>query len=690
MFNRTEQDERGFLTAVILKLQDTLDRLNGNIQGVSSDVKAFKAYLWEHQSDMDHVEKVSVRESITQAALTGESAVERRKRILKLMDTPWFGRIDFKEKKAQKERPIYVGIHNYTDDVSRQIIIYDWRAPVSSMFYDYELGQAQYEVMGETIEGLIELKRQFRIRQGRMEYMLESSLNIHDEVLQKELSHTSDEKMKNIVATIQRDQNAIIRNDDALVLIIQGVAGSGKTSIALHRIAFLLYKHKGEISSNDIMIISPNKVFADYISNVLPELGEEKIREIGFEALMDQQLNGKVKFQSFFEQVSEVIEDKHPDVSERIAFKATFDFVNQMRRYLTHIENNYFEANDVGVAHRYFVPRAFVGKRFQGYHRLPLARRFERVAEDIVAEMRFRHQADLKAADVNRVKADVRKMFRHTTIQQLYSDFYGWMGKPEMFKKRTRNVLEYADVAPMVYLKMLFEGAQINTEVKHLLVDEMQDYTPIQYAVLAKLFPCKKTILGDASQSVNPYSSSNSADIERVFPGAVSMQLNTSYRSTFEITDFAQNISRNVDLVAIERHGQKVEVEAYKNTAAETEGILNEITDFRTSGDNTLGIICKSQKQADALYALLRPDNRDVYVLTSESVAFLNGIVITTAYLAKGLEFDRVMVVHVTDKNYHNEVDRSMLYVACTRAMHQLKVSYVKKPSPLLDFAIEK
>jgi DNA helicase-2/ATP-dependent DNA helicase PcrA len=690
MFNRTEQDERAFLTAVQLKLQDTLERLNGNIQGVSSDVKAFKEYLWEHQSDMDHVEKVSVRESITQAALTGESAVERRKRIQKLMDTPWFGRIDFKEKDAPTERPIYVGIHNYTDEASKKIIVYDWRAPVSSLFYDYELGQAQYEVMGETIEGWIQLKRQFRIRQGKMEYMLESSLNIHDEVLQKELSHTSDEKMKNIVATIQRDQNAIIRNDDALVLIIQGVAGSGKTSIALHRIAFLLYKHKGEITSNDIMIISPNKVFADYISNVLPELGEEKIREIGFEELMDQQLNGKVKFQSFFDQVSEVIEDKHKDVSERIAFKATFDFVNQMRRYLTHIENNYFEANDVGVANRYFVPSAFVQKRFLGYHRLPLARRFERVAEDIVAEMRFRHQADLKSADLNRVKNDVRKMFRYTTIQQLYQDFYDWMGKPEMLKKRSRTVLEYADVAPMVYLKMLFEGAHSKAEVKHLLVDEMQDYTPIQYAVLARLFLCKKTILGDASQSVNPYSSSNAADIERVFPGAVSMQLNTSYRSTYEITDFAQNISRNADLVAIERHGKAVEVLTYKRANAETAGILNEIAEFRASGDNTLGIICKSQKQADALYALLRPDNKDVYVLTSESVAFLNGIVITTAYLAKGLEFDRVLVVHVTDKNYHNEVDRSMLYVACTRAMHRLKVSFVKKASPLLAFAIEK
>ncbi|MCA1745655.1 MAG: ATP-binding domain-containing protein, partial [Bacteroidales bacterium] len=253
-----------------------------------------------------------------------------------------------------------------------------------------------------------------------------------------------------------------------------------------------------------------------------------------------------------------------------------------------------------------------------------------------------------------------------------------------------RSVLEYADVAPMVYLKMLFEGAQSKAEVKHLLVDEMQDYTPIQYAVLARLFLCKKTILGDASQSVNPYSSSNAADIERVFPGAVSMQLNTSYRSTYEITDFAQNISRNADLVAIERHGKAVEVLPYKSADAETEGILIEIVEFRASGDNTLGIICKSQKQADALYALLRPDNKDVYVLTSESVAFLNGIVITTAYLAKGLEFDRVLVVHVTDKNYHNEVDRSMLYVACTRAMHQLKVSFVKKPSPLLGFAIDK
>lgn len=257
------------------KLAAAVAQVDVNVNNYSKELKEQKEYLYENKTGMDHAEKVSVRQSIYQVALTGESAVAKKKRLRKLLQSPYFGRLDFTEQDSGEELPLYIGIHSYFDEEERQNLVHDWRAPVSSMFYDFELGEANFEAPGGEVKGFINRKRQFRIREGRMEYMLENAQHVHDDILQKELSKASDDKMKNIVATIQRDQNAIIRNEEARTLIIQGVAGSGKTSIALHRIAFLLYRFKEEISSKDILILSPNKVFADYISNVLPELGED-------------------------------------------------------------------------------------------------------------------------------------------------------------------------------------------------------------------------------------------------------------------------------------------------------------------------------------------------------------------------------------------------------------------------------
>ena len=674
MFNRSEQEERQFLQKILERLRYTLRKIDGKIQDHSQDVQDFKEYLWENMADMDHAEKVSVRQSITQTAMSGESAVERKKRIRKLLDIPYFGRIDFKEDDSETPHPVYIGIHSFYDFETRENLIHDWRAPVSGMFYDYETGPAGYSVPEGEVNGEITLKRQYRIRNGEMAFMLESSLNIHDDVLQKELSASSDEKMKNIVATIQREQNAIIRDEDAFVLIIQGVAGSGKTSIALHRIAFLLYRNKDTLSSSDILIVSPNKVFGDYISNVLPELGEEKIKETGMEEIARQELNDRYKFQTFFEQVSDLVEKKDTAYRERIRFKATFEFVDLLKKYLAYIENHYFEATDVKVG-RYYVPASYVEERFRAWHKVPVGKRFDRVARDIAGRLQILQKIELKAPQINQIRSDVKKMFRISNLATLYKDFFTWAGHPEMFRKR-KGKFEYSDVFPLLFLKILFEGNRQNADVKHLLVDEMQDYTPVQYAVLSKLFPCRKTILGDANQSVNPFSSSCKEDIARVFPNAKVMKLTKSYRSTYQITSFAQNISRNDELDPVVRHGEEPVVRKANSPEEEVDHIAELINDFRSSGHQSLGIICKSQIQASALHETLESRIPDLYLLNSESASFINGVVIATAYMAKGLEFDHVIVPHVSQNNYKNEVDKSMLYIACTRAMHRLDLTY--------------
>lgn len=683
MFNKSENDERNYLETIKSKLSSALDQIDENVKKQSNDLEEQKRYLYENKSDMDHAEKVAVHQSVHSAALTGEAALERKKRLQKLILSPYFGRFDFREKPGGVPVPVYVGVHAYYDDNEKNNLVHDWRAPISSMFYDYENGSVQYESPSGIVDGEMILKRQFRIRRGKMEYMLESSLNIHDDVLQKELSKSSDDKMKHIVATIQRDQNAIIRNEDSRTLIIQGVAGSGKTSIALHRIAFLLYRFKDTISSDDILILSPNKVFADYISNVLPELGEENIPEMGMEELADTLLEGKYRFQTFFEQVTDLLEKKDKDFAERIRFKSSHAFIGKLNDYLSYIENHYFTPVDL-VVRRNPVPASYIEEKFRSLHRLPLFKRFNEIVANIERDLLFYNRYEINATERNYLRKEVRKMFKITNMRELYKDFYNWLEKPGLFKFAKRSAFEYADVFPLVYLKIKLEGTKTYDGVKHLLVDEMQDYTPVQYAVIAKLFPGKKTILGDAYQTVNPYSSSSSEAIERVMPGADLVKLNKSYRSTYEIATFARQILPDNEMEAMERHGEEPLVKSFKTGASENRFIAGQIHSFNVSGQNSMGIVCKTQKQANKTYKNLVDEYPDVHLLTSDSVSFSGGVVVTTVHLAKGLEFDEVLIPNANNATYNDDTDRGLFYIACTRAMHKLTITFHGQQTPFI------
>jgi len=684
MVNKTEQAERTYLEALREKLLEVLDKIDASVKAKARSLKEDKEYLYENKTGMDHMEKLAMRKAIAQNALIGEAALEKRKRLSKLLDSPYFGRIDFVERGKQEANPIYIGIHSYFDEDLNKNVIHDWRAPIASMYYDYEPGAASYLAPLGSIAGEILLKRQYRIRKGRMEFMLENSMNIHDDILQQELSKASDDKMKHIVATIQRDQNAIIRNESSRALIIQGVAGSGKTSIALHRIAFLLYRFRENISSKEILIISPNKVFADYISNVLPELGEEKIPEMGMEELAHEVLEKKIRFRTFHEQVHTLLTKRDEAFRERIHFKASFDFIRQLDQYIAHIENNYFNPADFWIK-KNFVPDWFIKEKYATYHRIPLLKRFEAISKDVEENIRFYYKYDINAAERNEIRKAIERMFRITNLRQLYKDFYDWLGKPELFKQTARAQYEWADVFPVIYMKTRLEGHQAFAEVKHLLVDEMQDYTPVQYAVLSKLFHCKKTILGDANQSVNPYSSSSASEIKKVFPESDVVTLLKSYRSTYEITNFAQHISRNNDLEVIERHGDEPEVISCSGTEEETTAIREIIQAFRKSDYRSLGIICKTFTQAEMLHQQLEEPGEYIYLLSAESASFAEGVILTTAHMAKGLEFDQVVVPFATASNYKTEIDKCMLYIACTRAMHKLTLTHCRKRTALLS-----
>ena len=673
VFNQTEKQERAYLEQIITLLRRTIGSTDASVKDHIDTLSEYKDYLWSNK-DIDPHEIRSMRESILNHFAIGESVIDKRKRLTKILTIPYFGRIDFRER-SSKVIPIYIGIHTFYDSESKTTLIYDWRAPISSMFYDYELGEASYQSPSGEITGEISLKRQYRIRAGKMEFMIESALPVHDDILQKELSANTDDKMKNIVATIQREQNRIIRNEEARTLIIQGVAGSGKTSIALHRIAYLLYAFKGSISSQDILIISPNKVFADYISNVLPELGEETVPETSMEQILSKVLDHKYKYQSFFEQVNELLTKPAPGFIDRIEYKATFDFIASLDRFILHIENHYFRAEDVKLTKHITVPAEFVEEQFHRFNRYPMRQRFEAMTDYILDMMKVQYAFTVTTAERNFLKREIKRMFAGNNDLQVYKDFFAWMGKPEMFKMRKNRTLEYSDLAPLSYLHIALEGGTKNS-VKHLLIDEMQDYSPIQYKVIQKLYPCRRTVLGDASQSVNPYGSSTADMIQKALATGEVMKLCKSYRSTYEITDFAQKIRTNTDLEPVARHGEKPQVIHYKNEKEELSGMLDLISVYRESVYKSLGIICKTETQAKVIADELKQYADDIHFLSNQSSAFVQGIIITSAHMAKGLEFDEVIIPQADNNNYHSEIDRSMLYVAATRAMHRLTLTY--------------
>lgn len=676
-FNQTEKQEKEYLKQIISFLKKVIGNTDASVKDHVDTLAEYKDHIWSNK-DIDPHEIRSMRESILNHFALGESVINKHKRLTKILAIPYFGRIDFLEKKENsKVMPIYIGIHTFYDPESRATLIHDWRAPVSSMFYDHELGEAGYRSPSGEIKGVISLKRQYRIRGGKMEFMIESALTVHDDILQKELSSNADDKMKNIVATIQREQNRIIRNEDIRTLIIQGVAGSGKTSIALHRIAYLLYTFRDSISSKDILIISPNKVFSDYISNVLPELGEETVPETSMEQILSGVLEHKYKYQTYFGLVNELLEKPSSSLIDRIAYKASFGFISELDKFILHIENTYFKAADVKLTKYITIPAPFIEEQYLRFNRYPIRRRFDAMADYMLDMLKIQYAFTVTTAGRNLLKKEIRLMFAGNNDIQVYKDFFKWTNNPGMFKMRKGHTLEYSDLAPLAYLHLALEGnGNQPFRVKHLLIDEMQDYSPIQYKVIQKLFPCRKTVLGDAGQSVNPYGSSTAETIQKSLTASEIMKLCKSYRSTFEITDFAQKIHPNAELEPVARHGEKPQILQFGSAVEELSGIMGLISTYRKSGYKSLGIICKTEQQARKMADMLKSYANDISFLSSQSSAFVQGIVITSAHMAKGLEFDEVIIPQTDERNYRSEIDKSMLYVAVTRAMHRLTLTF--------------
>ncbi|MCQ1528288.1 RNA polymerase recycling motor HelD [Lutispora saccharofermentans] len=651
----------------------------------------------------------------------------------KMILSPYFGRIDFIENGDENAEKYYIGIANLIND-RYDILVYDWRAPVSSMFYDYEIGEASYKCPEGIIRGKVTLKRQYKINNGKIEYMFDSNLKIDDEILQEILSKSVDNKMKTIITTIQREQNKVIRNEEYKNLIVQGPAGSGKTSIALHRIAYLLYKHRENIGPQNIIIFSPNQIFNDYISDVLPLLGEDNMLQTTFKEYMHNTLGGELKKEDYCDMMEYILASKDKPAYQKrirnIKYKSSMEFTDVLKKYVSYVGKVDRNFNDITFRDKLIISYMDLHELYyKDYFQLPLKRRLQKLRERVLfllepyEKERIKEVMDeLDDSESYINKAEIVKKSR-VIVKGEMKDIYSEIDRitkfdlVDIYKKLIENLelfcessdaekeideiksytlenlkaqqLYYEDQPPLLYLMGALGDLPKTSEIKYVIIDEAQDYTPLQYEIFYQLFNhASITMLGDLNQSINPFMNvGDYQNISHIFPqdNTCLMNLTKSYRSTMEITKFSRMLlNKESTDESVERYGDKPIVLGFPREEAIKEKILEDIKIYKGKGYKSIGIITRTKKEANEVYRFLK-DKVQVKVIISDDEGYLNGAVIIPAYLAKGLEFDVVLIYNAGNENYCCEEERLLFYTACTRALHVLCVYYSGKRTPLLQ-----
>ena len=734
--------EREWLQEVLKEAQKQLDEKRNFREKFKSDAIEVQRELWENVGSVsvnNGLEQiVDFMQSINTMKIqkrTHEFTRKLEQKYERVLLSPYFARMDFIEKGEERAEKCYIGISNLIND-NFDFLIYDWRAPISSMFYDYEIGEAEFKCPEGIVEGELTLKRQYKINNGEIEYMFDSNLKIDDEVLQDILSKSTDTKMKGIVTTIQREQNKVIRNEEYRNLIVQGPAGSGKTSVALHRIAYLLYKHRDKITPKNIVIFSPNDIFNEYISDVLPELGEDNMCQTTFKEYMHKALGGGLNKENYSEMMEYILASKkESDYQIRInniKFKSSMGYIDILKSYVTFMEKEDTNFKNIKFRGDLIISSQDLDELFfKDYINLPRKRRLQKIRERILfllkpyEEQRIEEVAgELKDSDSYLDKAEI---IEHSTamvkneLKEIYHEInrmtkFDLMG---IYKKLFENLefflkdsniefnekkiseirrytlekikvhrLNYEDQIALLYLKGAMGDLPKTSEIKYVIIDEAQDYSPLQYEIFYQLFNhANMTILGDLNQSINPFMNvGDYKNISHIFAedNTCIINLTKSYRSTMEITKLSRRLlDKGLEAQCVERSGEEPLLLGFSNEKAIKERLLEDIKIYNEKNYKSIGIITKTAKEANEVYNFLK-DKTNVRSIIKDDDEYVSGILVIPAYLAKGLEFDVVIIYNAGDENYSCEEERLLLYTACTRALHVLRVYYSGNITPLL------
>lgn len=658
-----------------LELTTTL--LRENISALAQDLydneekqQEFKKYIWDTKAELDPTEMKTILSNNDKEIEDLEMKAKYYKKLYKIQNSPYFGKITFEDDEGNKD--IYIGLTYLTKDNDN--VIYDWRSPISSVFYDYEHGKCSYSAPGGIIEGYLHNKRQFTIENSKIKRVFDSKLTIQDEMLQEVLTRKNNDYMKIIVNTIQAEQNAIIRNVEDKNLIVQGIAGSGKTSVALHRIAFLLYKIKN-LTSDKVLIFAPNHIFSEYISNVLPELGEENTKETTFSDFLEAYIKEYKNIESFTSFIERYYKKEEP-YTDLIKLKQSNEIIPVIEKYIQNYTKKARFTSEIFNRELYVPLEKLNYYLNERYSSIPLLERIDEISLKI-AEQEFRNNKS-KARQIRKwlrerlnISIDMKEIYKNFFRSKEFIDIYGHELPESYINRLDEKDISYEDACLFVYMKSLLMFLGNDYLIEQTIVDEAQDYSILEYMLLKKILKRSKfTILGDINQTINPYYEYKSLnELKSVFTDSVNyIELNKTYRSSPEIIEHANKIL-GLNLVSAIRRNTSIPVEfRYEDNLKEQ--LIKDIENLKKD-NKSIAIITKTDTEAATIYKLLKKDMNELTLIANNSKAFSRELVVIPSYMAKGLEYDAT-IVYTEKDNQFTYKERYLYYVACTRSQHHL------------------
>ncbi|MHA7962751.1 RNA polymerase recycling motor HelD [Paenibacillus sp. CAU 1782] len=776
MYNTTHdglQEEQERVNGLVRLIGNRIDNLTTKTSGIRGEIVDIRRNFWDDvtvnfedsaESAETHASMKQQAELLSERERSHKHMERELQTLLKLEQNPYFGRIDIVEDGEKDAKPdaIYLGIGSLLDDSGEQYLIYDWRAPVSSLYYDYGPGRVSYQTPAGEITGEMTLKRQYMIRNGKIKSMFDTGVTIGDELLQEVLGKGSDAAMKSIVATIQSEQNAIIRNEKAKLLVVQGAAGSGKTSAALQRVAYLLYRYRGHLSAEQIVLFSPNPMFNSYVSSVLPELGEQNMTQTTYQQYLEHRLGEQFELEDPFLGLEEMLnapQDAELEIRRAgIVYKSGMPFMDQIDRYVQTLGASGIQFKDIRFRGKTIIGAKDIARQFyclESSMTIPnrlqklaiwLLKELSKISKDeqskewvdeaielldthnygsAYEELRgkgkfsdfsfddYQSERQFLAAQVvqkkfKKLRRGV-KLLKFVDMPEIYKALFrnGVDSPAQRFdsdesapyppdwpqicsnslKKLNAGVMSYEDATPYLYLKEKLEGFHTNTTVKHLFIDEAQDYSPFQFHYLKRIFPrSSMTVLGDFNQSIFAH---GTGDIHGdaasgLFPQeeCERIVLKRSYRSTRQIVDFTRKmVPGGEEIIPFNRTGPEPVIE-YSDSAHQPERLSAKLRSWHSEGYESLAIICKTALESEEVHKALLPLLPEIRLIQKETSTFIKGMVVIPVYLAKGVEFDAVVIANAGSSVYSRESERRLFYTACTRAMHELHLLSIGNLTP--------
>lgn len=678
-----EINEKEYLSKTLKILSKKIDENKNEISKYTQKLDDGKKEIAENFSDLTRGDDLSQSyDTMGLKQMLLDEALKQQKKLNLQKNNPYFARINFKPNNKRKELDVYIGIGNVIE--GQKLYVADWRAPISSIYYDYNIGPAKFYIDKDEFKGEITLKRQYKIQDSTLISYFDTNLTINDDILKQILSQNVSTKMRQIVSTLQQEQNQIIRTDIDENLLIQGVAGSGKTSIALHRAAFLLYRHKDTIKSNDIIIISPNKIFSSYISEVLPQLGEDNLCETTFDQIVRAELKRSIQSREDF--LDDIVEKHSQKTLNEVSYKSSFEYLDALLRFLKgpfletftprdlvyRVSDNDDDPNKDVIFSAEQTKDLFF-KKFKG---LDLYERINKIAWQYAMYFtEARHYN--KEQNRGLVKRFKNILFKFLPISDIDKIFQIFMAREGLTVNRSSKI-SYMDKGTYLTIKHFLHGFDHDFNAKYLIVDEMQDFTPVDIYIFKKLWNCPKIIVGDVNQCLEKNLSEDYLSLTADFLGCKLMEIKKTYRSTKEIAEFANSLTSCANTEFVNRNGQKPTLVQCENQIDEIVKIINN----ECASYDHIAIVCKCHNEARKIFKELK--KRIDCTLMEKPEDYNNRILVCSCATAKGIEFDAVIMPNADEENYKNTIDKNIIYVTSTRALHKLFFTCEKNPSHIL------